>query len=50
MKTLTKPQQAKLREHSKHHTAKHMREMRTAMSQGASFSAAHAAAKRKVGK
>jgi len=38
---LTKAQEAKLREHAPHHSAKHMKTMRTNMTFGKSFKAAH---------
>jgi len=49
-KKLTKRQQATLRRHSSHHTKKHMAFMRSQMKKGKSFTAAHKAAMRKVGK
>ena len=49
-KKLTKRQQSTLRKHSKHHTKKHMAFMRAQMRKGKSFTAAHRAAKRKVGR
>ena len=49
MKKLTKRQQAALRRHASHHTKKHMAFMRREMRKGKSFTAAHRAAKRKVG-
>ncbi len=49
-KKLTKRQQATLRKHSSHHTKKHMAFMRAQMRKGKSFTAAHKAAMRKVGK
>jgi len=50
MKKLTKRQQATLRRHASHHTKKHMAFMRREMRKGKSFTAAHRAAMRKVGK
>ena len=47
---LTKRQQTTLKRHSKHHTRKHMAFMRREMRKGKSFTAAHRAAKRKVGR
>ena len=47
---LTKRQQATLRRHSSHHTKKHMTFMRSEMRKGKSFTAAHIAAMKKVGK
>jgi len=49
-KKLTKRQQATLRRHASHHTKKHMAFMRREMRKGKSFTAAHRAAMRKVGK
>ena len=49
-KKLTKRQQATLRRHSKHHTKKHMAFMRTQMRKGKTFTQAHRAAQRKVGR
>ena len=49
-KKLTKRQQATLRRHSSHHTKKHMAFMRREMRKGKSFTAAHKAAMKKVGK
>ena len=49
-KKLTKRQQATLKRHSSHHTKKHMAFMRSQMKKGKSFTAAHKAAMRKVGK
>tara|TARA_R100000935_G_scaffold31437_1_gene51954 strand:+ start:141 stop:296 length:156 start_codon:yes stop_codon:yes gene_type:complete len=46
MATLTKAQEATMKEHKKHHTAKHMKDMRTAMVAGKSFKAAHTIAKK----
>jgi hypothetical protein len=49
-KKLTKRQQATLRRHSRHHTKKHMAFMRSQMRKGRTFTAAHKAAMRRVGK
>ena len=49
-KKLTKRQQATLRKHSSHHTKKHMAFMTAQMRKGKSFTAAHKAAMRKVGR
>ena len=46
MAKLTKAQEAQMKEHKKRHTAKHIKEMRTAMMAGKSFSAAHTLAKK----
>ena len=49
--TLTERQKSRLKKHAAHgHTPKHMAAMRAAMRRGQSFAAAHAQAKRKVGK
>ena len=50
MAALTKRQQATLKKHSVHHTAKHMTEMRKLMRSGKSFTQDQRAATRKVGK
>ena len=47
---LTKRQQDAMKKHSKHHTRKHMAEMRRRMKAGSTFTAAHKAAMKKVGK
>ncbi len=49
-KKLTKRQTDALARHKKHHTAKHMTEMRKAMRAGATFTNAHKRAMRKVGR
>ena len=49
-KALTKRQEDTLKKHSKHHTKKHMAEMRRRMKAGSTFTAAHKAAMKKVGK
>ena len=49
-KKLTKGQQDALARHKKHHTAAHMTDMRKRMRNGASFTAAHKAAMRTVGR
>ena len=49
-KPLTKRQKDALKKHSKHHTKKHMAEMRKAMKSGKTFSAAHKSAMKKVGR
>ena len=49
-KKLTARQEATLKKHSVHHSAKHMSMMRKEMKAGASFSAAHKKAQKKVGK
>lgn len=49
-KKLTASDKMKLSSHSKHHTKKHMREMRKLMQAGHSFKASHAKAMKTVGK
>ncbi len=49
-KSLTKRQKDALKRHSKHHTRKHMTEMRRRMRGGSTFTAAHKAAMKKVGR
>ena len=44
-----KPQQA-MKKHGKHHTAKHLRDMKKRMSKGASFTAAHKQSQKAVGR
>ncbi len=39
-----------LKKHSKHHSAKHMKQMKAEIKRGSSFTAAHKKAMRKVGK
>tara|TARA_B100000519_G_C14015127_1_gene330650 strand:+ start:469 stop:642 length:174 start_codon:yes stop_codon:yes gene_type:complete len=48
--SLTKRQQASMKRHSKHHTAKHLREMVKAMGRGKTFTQSHKSAMKKVGK
>ena len=50
MQSLTPKQKKTLQVHSKHHSKKHMAEMRAAMRAGKSFTQAHNAAQKKVGK
>ena len=50
MARLTKRQQSTLKKHSVHHSKKHMSEMRKAMREGSTFTAAHKRAMKKVGK
>ena len=45
---LTKRQQNVLKKHSEHHSAKHMAEMRKAMREGSTFTAAHNKAKKRL--
>ena len=49
-KKLTKRQNNALRRHSRHHTKKHMAFMRTQMRKGKTFTQAHKAAMKKVGR
>ena len=49
-KALTKRQEASMKRHSKHHTAKHMRYMKNLMMKGSTFSAAHKKAQKAVGR
>ncbi len=49
--SLTKRQEATMKKHSKHHSKQHMSLMRRMMSkEGSSFTQAHKAAMKKVGK
>tara|TARA_R100001591_G_scaffold18740_1_gene25482 strand:- start:2072 stop:2224 length:153 start_codon:yes stop_codon:yes gene_type:complete len=50
MKSLSKRQETTMKKHSKHHSSKHMKMMRSKMLQGMSFSEAHKLAQKKVGK
>tara|TARA_Y100001938_G_scaffold129848_1_gene185206 strand:+ start:404 stop:577 length:174 start_codon:yes stop_codon:yes gene_type:complete len=47
---LNKRQQNALKNHSKHHTVKHIRSMVNAMKKGKTFGASHKIAMKKVGK
>lgn len=49
-KTLTKRQQDTLKRHQKHHTAKHMAEMKRLMRGVKTFTESHKIAMKKVGK
>tara|TARA_B100001287_G_scaffold210377_1_gene179222 strand:+ start:89 stop:283 length:195 start_codon:yes stop_codon:yes gene_type:complete len=49
-KALTKRQEATMKRHSKHHTAKHMKFMKRRMLMGDTFTKAHKAAQKAVGK
>ena len=49
-KSLTKRQEASMKRHSKHHSAKHMKYMKNLMIKGATFRAAHKKAQKAVGK
>ncbi len=48
-KALTTRQKDTMKKHSKHHTAKHMKEMTRLMMGGMSFTMAHKKAMKKVG-
>ena len=50
MVALTKRQKTTLQKHNKHHTAKHMTEMRKLMRGGKTFTQSHKMAMKKVGK
>ena len=50
LKQLTQRQKDTLKKHSKHHTAKHMTEMRKMMRAGKTFTQAHKKAQAKVGR
>ena len=47
---LSTRQQQAMKKHGKHHTAKHLKDMKTRMSKGASFTAAHKQAMKRVGR
>ena len=49
-KNLTERQKAQLKEHSVHHTTKHMNKMKILMREGKSFKQSHAIAMKMVGK
>ncbi len=49
-KKLTARQEATMKRHAEHHTKKHMSEMRKMMLAGKTFTQAHKAAQKKVGK
>ena len=49
-KSLTKRQEASMKRHSKHHSAKHMKYMKNLMIKGSTFRAAHKKAQKAVGK
>lgn len=49
-KALTKRQEASMKRHSKHHSAKHMKYMKNLMMKGSTFTAAHKKAMKAVGK
>ena len=47
---LTPRQQTAMKKHGKHHTAKHLRDMKKGMSKGTSFTAAHKQSQKAVGR
>ena len=49
-KSLTKRQEATMKRHSKHHSVKHMKYMKSLMMKGSTFRAAHKKAQNAVGK
>tara|TARA_B100000214_G_scaffold139687_1_gene99756 strand:- start:509 stop:694 length:186 start_codon:yes stop_codon:yes gene_type:complete len=49
-KGLSKRQEASMKRHSKHHTAKHMKYMKNLMMKGSTFTAAHKKAQKAVGR
>ena len=50
MSGLTTRQQQDMKKHGKHHTAKHLRDMKQRMSKGASFTKAHKQSQKAVGR
>jgi len=50
LKGLNKRQISAMKRHAKHHTAKHLRSMVTAMKKGRTFTQSHKSAIRKVGR
>jgi len=50
MTGLTTRQQQAMKKHGKHHTAKHLRDMKKRMAKGTSFTAAHKQSQKAVGK
>ena len=50
MSGLTAKQQQAMKKHGKHHTAKHLRDMKKRMSKGVSFTAAHKQSQKAVGR
>ena len=49
VKDLTPRQKKTMNRHARHHSLKHMRSMANAMKKGATFTASHKQAQRKVG-
>ena len=50
LSALTKRQQETMKRHSEHHTAKHLRDMVKRMKKGKSFTEAHKASQKAVGR
>ena len=50
MSGLNNRQQSAMKRHAKHHTAKHIKSMVTAMKRGQTFTQSHKTAMKKVGK
>tara|TARA_R100001163_G_scaffold14552_1_gene13260 strand:+ start:695 stop:883 length:189 start_codon:yes stop_codon:yes gene_type:complete len=50
MSGLTTRQQQAMKKHSKHHTAKHLKDMKQRMSKGVSFTKAHKQSQKAVGR
>ena len=50
MTGLSARQQQAMKKHGKHHTAKHIRDMKKRISKGASFTAAHKQSQKAVGR
>jgi hypothetical protein len=50
MTGLSTRQQQAMKKHGKHHTGKHIRDMKKRMSKGASFTAAHKQSQKAVGR
>ena len=50
MSGLTPRQQQDMKKHGKHHTAKHLKDMKQRMSKGASFTKAHKQSQKAVGR
>ena len=50
MSGLTAKQQQAMKKHGKHHTAKHLRDMKRRMAKGTSFTAAHKQSQKAVGR
>jgi len=48
--SLTKRQQQAMKRHGEHHTGKHIRDMLKRMKKGSSFTAAHRASQKAVGR